>query len=444
MKNKLDVLNRQEFIDSVCSIVDVISKNEKGCCFAIDGVWGSGKSFVLERIEKQLKETQLKETQLEETNTERYFVFHYDCWKYDYYDEPIIAIIASMMDATEKELGLLPKGAKEAIKLSWNTVKATLIEIVKELCKNKIGIDLVEVAQNVLAQTDKDREIPFDEMYGFRKALEKTREGIREIAKDKTVVIVVDELDRCLPAYTIKVLERLHHIFTDIENVIVIIAMDKKQVEHIVGQIYGVKDVDVDRYLRKFISFELSLEKGNASNYLDKYTSFTSLFEINKDDLDKINAFFSNITIGIDIRTQERIFNKAEIMYKLIYKNWICDSSIMVFEIFILVLYEKQKKTNLRWIVEGTHYINVENQLGKDYYAMIKKYADSIKRGKYHCYGEDDYIYIEKSVFGRAFFLVACMEYEYKGGGKCGQYYYRDIIDELVKLAKKLKPLLCI
>ncbi len=38
MEDKQDVLNRQEFIKRVCDIVDVISKNGKGCCFAIDGV----------------------------------------------------------------------------------------------------------------------------------------------------------------------------------------------------------------------------------------------------------------------------------------------------------------------------------------------------------------------------------------------------------------------
>lgn len=168
MENKQDVLNRQEFIERVCNIVNVISKNEKGCCFAIDGVWGSGKSFILEKVEEQLKIMQS-----EETNTERYFVFHYDCWKYDYYDEPIIAIVAAMMDATEKELKILPEGVENAIHLSWSTVKTTLMQIVKELCKNKIGIDLVEVAQNVLDQNDKRQEIPFDEMYGFRKALKK-------------------------------------------------------------------------------------------------------------------------------------------------------------------------------------------------------------------------------------------------------------------------------
>ena len=43
----------------------------------------------------------------------------------------------------------------------------------------------------------------------------------------KAVVIMVDELDRCLPEYTIKVSERLHHIFTDLKNVIVFVSMDK-------------------------------------------------------------------------------------------------------------------------------------------------------------------------------------------------------------------------
>ncbi|MCM1049220.1 MAG: KAP family NTPase [Clostridiales bacterium] len=339
MKNKQDVLNRQEFIERVCNIVNVISKSGTGCCFAIDGVWGSGKSFILERIEEKLKVTQS-----EETNAERYLVFHYDCWKYDYYEEPIIAIIAAMLDATEREFRVLPEGAEDAINLSWNTVKATLIEIVKELCKNKIGINLVEVAQNVLEQNDKSHDISFDEMYGFRKALEKTREGIQKIAKEKTIVILVDELDRCLPTYTIKVLERLHHIFADIENVIVIIAMDKKQIEHMVEQIYGVSGIDVDRYLRKFVSFELSLEKGKASDYLSKYSSFVSLFDVKNEEREEIDTFLSNIMTGVDIRTQEKIFNKAEIIYGLVCDNKIVDSSILVFEILMLVLYEKKRK----------------------------------------------------------------------------------------------------
>lgn len=40
---------------------------------------------------------------------------------------------------------------------------------------------------------------------------------------------MVDELDRCLPSYAIKVLERIHHVFNELENVVVIIAMEKNK-----------------------------------------------------------------------------------------------------------------------------------------------------------------------------------------------------------------------
>lgn len=432
MIDKQDVLNRQEFIDNVCNVVDVISQSKKGCCFAINGEWGSGKSFVLEKIEKRLR-----------TNEERYLVFHYDCWKYDYYDEPIIAIIAAMLDVTEKELELLPEDAHNAITLSWNTVKATLIEIIKELCKNKIGINLVEVAQNVLNQADKAREISFDELYGFRKALEKTREGIHKIARKKTVLIVVDELDRCLPMYTIKVLERLHHIFTDIENVIVIIAMDKKQVEHIVEQTYGVGDIDTDRYLRKFISFEFLLDKSKASNYLEKYKSYTDLFNINVKERDEIETFFSDITNGLDIRTQEKIFNKAEIMYTLVQDDISGDSGIMVFEILVLVLFERQKHFDFEWVMGNGHFVDAEKQLGKEYYALIREYTQSVHIGNYHCVGVGNLIEIKETAISRAFFLLSCICDGYKNG-RSGDYHYNGNIDELVNLANKLKTLLCI
>lgn len=247
-----------------------------------------------------------------------------------------------------------------------------------------------------------------------------------------------------MPAYTIKVLERLHHIFTDIDNVVVIIAMDKRQIEHMVEQIYGISDIDVDRYLRKFISFELVLEKGKASDYLSKYDSFASFFDVGIEQRDEIDTFLSDIMVGIDIRTQEKIFNKAEIIYGLVCDKEIRDSSIFVFEILMLVLYEKQKNNNLRWVLENAHFVNEEKQLGKDYYALIRGYADSIKKGSYHCYGEGDYCEMAQTVLGKAFFLIACMEYEYKKGGKCGGYHYEGSVDELVTVVKKLKPLLCI
>lgn len=73
MNDRIDLLNREDFIENVITIVNQLSENKKGCCFAIEGGWGIGKTFVIEEVEEKLKLIQS-----EETNDDRYFVFHYN------------------------------------------------------------------------------------------------------------------------------------------------------------------------------------------------------------------------------------------------------------------------------------------------------------------------------------------------------------------------------
>lgn len=64
--------------------------------------------------------------------------------------------------------------------------------------------------------------------------------------------------------YAIKVLERLHHLLKGIPNITVIIAIDQKQLENSVKQIFGEK-TEASQYLKKFIDFTLKLDKGKMT-----------------------------------------------------------------------------------------------------------------------------------------------------------------------------------
>lgn len=377
MSEKLDVLNRKDFIDKLIQLVEGFADKKQGCCFGIDGAWGSGKTFVLEKFEEQLKVIQS-----EETAEDKYYVFHYDCWKYDYYEEPAIAIIAAMLDEIDRELSLFSKDVEDAGKVAVETVKTTLKKIASELCKNKIGIDLVEVASEILDKTDKEKVKDFDLLYGFKKALEETRKGMQEIANDKTVVIVVDELDRCLPTYSIKVLERLHHIFNGLDNVIVIVSMDKSQLEHSIKAIYG--EIDVDVYLRKFISFKVGLDNGVASQYAEKYSEYFSMFDMLDEERDEIEFFLSDILTGLDMRTQERIFNKAKVIHTIAVTDNIRDCSIMTFEMLYLTVSLKMKDKDIQWLCTAwtsARNANVLRRLGESYYNILQKYQSMIYSG---------------------------------------------------------------
>lgn len=115
MIKKEDVLNRQPFIDKILSILETLSKEKKGLSFAIDGEWGAGKTFVLEQLENQLDLIQS-----EESADNRYFLFHYNCWQYDYYDEPAVAIISAML---EKAYSMNNSDLEKMVKASWSMVK---------------------------------------------------------------------------------------------------------------------------------------------------------------------------------------------------------------------------------------------------------------------------------------------------------------------------------
>ena len=425
MGRKEDVLGREKFIANLEKLVNTISDSKQGCCFGLDGAWGSGKSFVLDDFENRIKDLQL-----EETGDNRYFVFHYDCWKYDYYDEPAIAIISAMLDATSEELSLFGDSTNSKIKLGWNTVKKTLGEIAKELCKNKIGIDLVTVAEEVLKEHDEENEKSFDMLYGFKRALEKTREGIKSIAEDKTVIVVVDELDRCLPTYTIKILERLHHIFYDIENVIVIVSMDKKQIEHSIQEIYG--NIQVDVYLRKFISFEVNLDNGIARSFMDKYRTYTTMFEFSNEDKQEAEKFLTNLLFGMDIRTQERIFKKAEIIHKIIKDDGVKDGSILTFEILYITVALLTGSKEMKWLVEGAHFINVENAIGARIYGILREYKE-LAINKTQTIGNLQFI--NDTLIGKTFFWIASI-YGLPGTHVGAPLAYEHVAEEKVKLVR--------
>lgn len=54
MHSQEDVLNRDDFIKKIKDLIIISSENRRSCCFAIEGEWGSGKSFVLKRIQEHL------------------------------------------------------------------------------------------------------------------------------------------------------------------------------------------------------------------------------------------------------------------------------------------------------------------------------------------------------------------------------------------------------
>jgi len=335
-EEKIDLLNREGFIENVLKLVRQLSDNKRGCCFAIEGNWGVGKTFVIEKVEEKLKEEVS-----EATFRDRYFVFHYNCWQHDYYDEPAVAIISAMLSSIREDNSIIDSQTDEMVKAGWRLAKAKLKEIVGIYVENKIGINLVDVIDDIKANASEvhDAEVEFDKMFNFSQTIEDVRKALQEIAEDRTIVLVVDELDRCIPKYAIKVLERLHHIFYGLKNVVVIMAIDRTQLEHSVEEMFGMRSddnsMDIDRYLKKFIDFSIRLDNGVVNDgFREKYKFFFDKFTIDEgmQGGEKLNEIVQILFRGIDIRRQEKLVEKINIAHSLITDEYM-DISVLVFEL---------------------------------------------------------------------------------------------------------------
>ena len=339
-----DCLNRTHFIDQVKDIIDMLAANRKNSCYAISGTWGTGKTFVLKKIEQQLSYEQN-----EQPVQDKYFIFHFNCWEYDYYEEPLIAIVASMLDTVldESENRLLDDVTRKEIKFTLKSVMKMLFEYASGALRYRTGIDLKQATEilqesHEAAKTEIANEHEYDQYYSFKKALAALRKALSQIAQNNTIIFVVDELDRCVPAYQIKVLERLHHICFGIDNVQTIFSIDKSQLELTIQKMFG-DGVDSKKYLAKFIQFEICLDEGT---YDHKFESIFQEYFLQFEETEHRDyvEFLKNIFLGIPMRERMQIVEKCQLLHSLIYKSDSVDDTckapayLMCIELYMAVI----------------------------------------------------------------------------------------------------------
>lgn len=352
--DKIDILNREAFVNQLLQLVESISENKASVSFAIDGVWGCGKSFVLDMFEEQLEKIQS-----EKTATDKYLIVRYNCWKYDYYEEPVIAIVSTIIDTIDEKTRLLYGVQGEKIKGILKAVRTTLLSISTTALKTTTGIN-VDKAYSVVksgidtGKAEYEKMQNYDRYFDFKHTLHRLQNALNKLGEHYTLVFLVDELDRCLPEYAIRVLERLHHLTESTKGIISIIAIDKTQLQTSVCHIFGFSDAK--EYLKKFLQFTIPLDVGKTSEkVIDKYSDYIALFDKSLFPMeDSIEEFWQTIFMNIGVREQEQLVDKAMMVHKLLYEDIKKDYSFMCIELLMIVLISRYQDTKVfsRWFKE--------------------------------------------------------------------------------------------
>lgn len=339
--NDIDILNRDNFIQTLYELIDSYKKNGQVGGFAVYGNWGVGKTFVLKKLEERLR-------------PDTYMVLSYSAWEYDYYDEPLIALLAAIKDTLSKN-GQYDEQAKvfkeELPSILYKLTKISILAIaaakppVAGIIDKSLG-----VLENLVKSCKKEsKNQNFDNLSAFKSAIKQFQSVLKDISQTRKIIFLVDELDRCLPQYQIKVLEHMHHLSKDIDCICVY-AVSDKQLRHTVSNIFG-QNVDFDGYMKKFIDFHLMLDNAQVDdNVLERYSDEIQKFnplsciEDNKIIYNLIKTTLS----GLNIRTQEKIWDKQKILHLITFpSNQQSDLRVLGCEIMFLAMLERYKRYNI-------------------------------------------------------------------------------------------------
>ena len=102
----------------------------------------------------------------------------------------------------------------------------------------------------------------------------------------------MDELDRCKPEFSIKLIERIKHFF-DIPNIVFILSTNKSQLEESINSFYGFRSAN--SYLEKFIDLNIKFPKRESGTYIEVIRTYLSKFglRLNDNDILILSAVFN-------------------------------------------------------------------------------------------------------------------------------------------------------
>ena len=225
---KEDKLARKARVESLCGLV---TSDPEPVVVAVDGKFGSGKSTFLKLCAAHLR------------HQNQAVVVEFNAWQQSHTDNPLVDLTSAL--AAQVSYG--KKLQRIAAQIGWNAVSAVTKGVIEHQTFRVSNHGSVSARWNDI---ETQRQAFRDELTSI-------------VEKEGRVVVLLDELDRCMPQQALDYLNVVRHLF-DVAGVAVVIGVNQDELAHRVKQLYG-KGCDADTYLRRFWDLPLPLSEPDST-----------------------------------------------------------------------------------------------------------------------------------------------------------------------------------
>mgnify|MGYP001033346793 CR=1 FL=1 len=328
---KNDILGRKAYGQA---LLNLVAQSNDELVISLDGQWGEGKTTFVKMWQGLLNQSDIPN-------------IYIDAFANDYIDDAFITIASAITSYADSKISKPDEKAIEDFKdktkkigvrlLSWSArlaakvatlgaLSATDIEELKEI-KNDLAKDTSTAISKFIEERLTSHSQDVELLGSFKELLSDLPKHLqKEDGKEKPLVIIIDELDRCKPTFAVEVIEKIKHLFS-VKKVVFVLVMNKKQLEGSIKCIYG-QDIDAHAYLQKFINVETTVPKRMNDPRLNDVTKYceqlTKLHELKRNEnTDQLSRHIKQLAIrfNLTLRQMEKVFTNIAIFYATTAQN---------------------------------------------------------------------------------------------------------------------------
>lgn len=257
-----DCFGRKEFADNLLKLI----KNQvdyESRVIAIKADFGLGKTFFAKEFEKFICE-HLENAQ----DLPKIYPHYVNIWKENYTNEPLLALLYALENIADKYQNRCKKVAVKIAKyLAF--ISVPIIKFISNIRFCGLFIDnfwvFIDEAKNNLKAIKMHNK--FDNIKSYEKITQNIIKAF-EFHKDKKFVIIVDEIDRCMPEYAIRFLETLKHFF-DIKGLYFVLMFNENYLQKSLADRFDY--IDFALWKDKFIDLEFDLSVFHSQERFIEY-----------------------------------------------------------------------------------------------------------------------------------------------------------------------------
>jgi formylglycine-generating enzyme required for sulfatase activity len=291
-------------------ITEAILETPTPFTVGIFGEWGRGKTSLMKFIQKEVTKKNTKE--------ERVLTVFFNAWRFENDEHPLLDLCIAL----ELEIQRNRSSFEEDTVLN-------LLDYIKYL---KYAIANIKMQKDVNTDTEFSDNLTIDiEKHLLNQStyfqIFELLKGVEKILKNENfrIVIFIDDLDKCLPENSIKVLESIKLIL-DLKGLSFVLGVNREVIEsHLENKYQNMKNISAEdssrAYLDKMIQlpFYLPSYSGKVSNLIDNLYAQNSKDIKLENDIKAVLLSISSLEI-VTPRFIVRLINRIKVNAKIYMK----------------------------------------------------------------------------------------------------------------------------